>query len=47
MSGRVEPLITEREGMWFRVDQATDRETKPLSTPSVSGIVIAKSRFQK
>lgn len=31
MSGRVEPLIAEGEGMWFRVDQATDRETKPLS----------------
>jgi len=30
MSGRVEPLIAEREGMWFCVDQATDRETKPL-----------------
>lgn len=30
MSGRVGPLIVEREGMWFRVDQATDRETKPL-----------------
>ncbi|TGZ53648.1 hypothetical protein DBV15_10275 [Temnothorax longispinosus] len=30
MSGRVGPLTVEREGMWFRVDQATDRETKPL-----------------
>ncbi|KYN36432.1 hypothetical protein ALC56_09392 [Trachymyrmex septentrionalis] len=45
MSGRVEPLIVEREGMWFRMDQATDRLHRCL-TPSVSEIVIAESRFQ-
>ncbi|KYN16441.1 hypothetical protein ALC57_11311 [Trachymyrmex cornetzi] len=39
MSGRVEPLIVEREGMWFRVDQA-------ILIPSVSEIVIAESRFR-
>jgi len=48
MSGRVEPLIVEREGMWFHVDQAIDRERlHRYLTPSVSEIVIAESRFQK
>ncbi|EGI59965.1 hypothetical protein G5I_11752 [Acromyrmex echinatior] len=47
MSGRVEPLIVEREGMWFRVDQAIPIERlHRYLTPSVSEIVIAESRFQ-
>ncbi|KYN06996.1 hypothetical protein ALC62_02032 [Cyphomyrmex costatus] len=35
MSGRVEPLIVEREGMWFRVDQAV--AFKPSCRVSTGG----------
>ncbi|KYQ59389.1 hypothetical protein ALC60_01561 [Trachymyrmex zeteki] len=46
MSRRVEPLIVEREGMWFRMDQATDRETTPLSyTFCFRNLFSSKVRF--